>query len=101
MAGAIINPESKIGKGCIINTTSSVDHECEIDNYVHMAVGAYLCGNVKVGKYTWIGAGTTVRNNISICGQCMVGAGSVVLKDIEEPGIYIGVPAKRIYRHGK
>lgn len=45
-----------------------MDHECEIDDYVHMAVGAHLCGNVKAGKYTWIGAGTTVRNNISICG---------------------------------
>lgn len=32
----------------------------------------------------------------------MVGTGSVVvLKDIEEPGIYVGVPAKRIYRYGK
>lgn len=101
MAGTIINPESKIGRGCVVNTASSVDHECVIDDYVHVAVGAHLCGNVKVGKYTWIGAGTTVRNNISICGQCTIGAGSVVLKDIEEPGIYVGVPAKRIHRHGK
>lgn len=37
-----------------------------------------------------------MRNNISICGQCMVGAGSVVLKDIEEPGIYVGVPAHKV-----
>ena len=42
-----------------------------------------------------------VSNNISVCGRCIVGAGSVVLKAIEELGIYVGVPAKRIHRHGK
>lgn len=52
MEGAIINPESKISSGCVINTASSVDHECVIDDCVHVAVGAHLCGNVKVGKYT-------------------------------------------------
>lgn len=98
MPGAIINPESKIGKGCIINTASSVDHECEIDNYVHVAVGAHLCGNVKIGKYTWIGAGATVSNNIAVCSRCMIGAGSVVVGDVKAQGTYIGVPAKKQQR---
>lgn len=97
MAGAVINPDSKIGRGCIINTAASVDHECVLDDYVHVAVGAHLCGNVKIEKHTWIGAGTTVRNNISICGQCIVGVGSVVTRDIKESGIYVGCPVKKFH----
>lgn len=96
MAGAVINPGVSIGKGCIINTCSSVDHDCFIGDYVHVSVGAHLCGTVSVRNNTWIGAGSIVSNNISICGNCMIGAGAVVVKNIEEEGNYIGVPAKRM-----
>ncbi len=96
MAGAIINPETKIGKGCIINTSSSVDHDCVIGDYVHVAVGAHVCGTVQIGNRTWIGAGATVSNNINICDDVTIGAGAVVVKDIKEPGTYVGVPAKKI-----
>jgi sugar O-acyltransferase (sialic acid O-acetyltransferase NeuD family) len=96
MAGAVINPDVKIGRGCIINTCSSVDHDCVVGDYVHLAVGAHLCGTVHAGNRTWIGAGATVSNNISICEGCTIGAGAVVIRNIEEPGTYIGVPAEMI-----
>ena len=94
MAGAIINTDTVIGDGCIINTAASVDHDCFVDDFSHIAVGAHLSGTVVVGTGTWIGAGATVINNVNICGKCMIGAGAVVIKDIDEPGTYIGVPAK-------
>ena len=95
MAGAVVNSGSVIGKGSIINTCSSVDHDCIVSDYVHVAVGAHLCGTVKVGESTWIGAGATISNNVSICGDCMLGAGTVVVKDIKENGTYFGVPARK------
>lgn len=96
MAGAVINPGARIGKGCIVNTSSSIDHDCEVGDYSHISVGAHLAGTVIIGKETWIGAGATVSNNVCICGGCMIGAGAVVIKDIDEPGTYVGVPAKQI-----
>ncbi len=95
MAGAVINPGSVIGRGCIVNTCSSVDHDCSVSNYVHVSVGAHLCGTVSIGEGTWIGAGATVRNNTCICAQCMIGAGAVVVHDIEQAGTYVGVPARK------
>ena len=94
MAGTVINSGTVIGKGCIVNTCSSVDHDCEIGDYVHIAVGAHLCGTVKVGNATWIGAGATISNNIMINSSCTIGIGAVVIKNLEEEGTYIGVPAK-------
>lgn len=96
MAGAVINPGAMIGVGCIINTCSSLDHDCVVGDYVHVAVGAHLCGTVNVGESTWIGAGATVSNNVNICGNCMIGAGAVVVKDIMEEGTYVGVPARLV-----
>lgn len=96
MAGSVINPGVKIGKGCIINTSSSVDHDCIVEDFCHVSVGSHLSGTVVVGTGTWIGAAAIVSNNINICGGCMIGAGTVVIKDIAEPGTYVGVPAKKI-----
>lgn len=98
MAGAVINPDAVIGSGCIINTCSSVDHDCNVSDYVHVAVGSHVAGTVHIGENTWIGAGATVSNNVAVCNDCMIGAGAVVVKDIMEPGCYIGVPAKRVQR---
>lgn len=96
MAGAVINTSAKIGKGCIVNTCASVDHDCIVNDYSHISVGSHLCGTVSIGNQTWIGAGAVISNNVSICGKCIIGAGAVVVRDIENPGTYIGVPARKI-----
>jgi sugar O-acyltransferase (sialic acid O-acetyltransferase NeuD family) len=96
MAGAIINCCTKIGKGCIINTGSTIDHDNYIEDYVHISPGVHLAGGVKIGLGTWLGIGSIVSNNLKVISGCIVGAGGVVVKDIEEFGTYIGVPARKI-----
>lgn len=95
MAGAVINPFATIGEGVIINTCASVDHDSIIGDFVHVSVGANIAGTVVIGNQTWIGVNAAVSNNITICDRCMIGAGAVVVKDIDCPGTYIGVPAKK------
>ena len=75
---------------------SSVDHDCRVGDFVHIAVGAHLCGTVTVGDDAFICAGATVVNNISVCKGATVGAGAVVVRDITEKGTYVGVPAQKI-----
>lgn len=96
MAGVVINCCTSIGKGCIINTGSTVDHDNCIEDYVHISPGVHLAGTVKVGNGSWLGIGSVVSNNITITNGCKVGAGSVVVKDITEPGVYVGVPVRRV-----
>lgn len=95
MAGAVINPCAKLGKGVILNTCSSIDHDCVVGDYCHIAVGVHVAGTVVLGDRVWLGAGVTVKNNVSICSDCMIGAGAVVVKNIMENGTYIGVPARK------
>lgn len=94
MAGAILNPFVKVGNHCIINTGASVDHDCVIEDYVHVAPHCTLCGDVKVGEGTWIGAGSTVIQGIRIGKNCFIGAGSVVVKDIPDNTLSYGNPAR-------
>ncbi len=98
MAGVVINSSTRIGKGCIINTSSSLDHDNNIEDYVHVSPGVSLAGTVRVGRLSWIGIGSVVSNNVNICSGCKVGAGAVVVKDITEPGTYVGVPVRRVDR---
>jgi len=49
----------------------------------------------KIGNNVSIGTNATILP-VTICDNVVVGAGSVVTKDISEPGIYAGNPAKLI-----
>lgn len=95
MANAVINPSARIGKHCIINTGAVVEHDNQLEDYVHLSPKAVLAGTVAVGRRSQIGAGACVRNNLTITADVLVGAGAAVVKDIDEAGIYTGVPARK------
>ena len=94
MANAVVNDSTKIGMHCIINTASVVEHDNYIDDYVHISPNATLCGTVKIGKETHIGAGAVVKNNTSVCENVIVGIAAAIVKNIDKPGTYVGVPGK-------
>lgn len=81
-AGAVINAGTKIGKNAIINTSSSVDHDCEIGDFVHIAPGATLSGGVKVGDETHVGTGADIIQCITIGKKCMISAGRTCRRDL-------------------
>lgn len=96
MAGVVINCCTKIGKGCIINTSATIDHDNIIGNFVHISPGSHLAGTVQVGPQTWLGIGSIVSNNVNITCGCIIGAGAVVIRDIIVSGKYVGIPAKKV-----
>lgn len=52
-----------------------------------------LWRSTKIGNHVSIGTNTTILP-VEICDNVVVGAGAVVTKDITEPGIYVGNPAR-------
>jgi len=94
--GAVINTGAWIGRASIINTNSTVEHDCRIGGNVHIAPGANLSGGVRIGANCVIGTGVNVVQYVSICDGCLIGAGAVVPRDIIEPGTYVGNPASKI-----
>lgn len=52
-----------------------------------------LWKHTKIGNNVSIGSNATILP-VNICDNVVVGAGAVVTKDITEPGIYVGNPAR-------
>ena len=96
MQGAIVQACTRIGKHCIINTGASVDHECIVEDFVHISPHATLCGNVHVGEGSWVAAGTVVLPGVKIGKWSVIGAGSVVSKDIPDGVLAVGNRCKVI-----
>lgn len=96
MAGAVINAGAVIGRHCIINTGASVDHECVLGDYVHVAPHASLCGQVQVGEGTLMGVGSCAIPCVKVGCWSTVGAGSSAVCDIPDGVIAVGMPAKII-----
>jgi len=83
-AGAVINPGTRIGRNAIINTSSSIDHDCEIGDFVHIAPGVTLSGAVKVGSESHIGTGANVIQCIKIGKSAKIRAGALVADDVAD-----------------
>ena len=79
---AVVNAGASVGAMCIVNTGAIVEHDCTIDDCSHIAIGAVLCGNVKVGRAVFVGANATVIQRIRVGDGCIVGAGEVLRKDM-------------------
>jgi sugar O-acyltransferase (sialic acid O-acetyltransferase NeuD family) len=89
-----VNPLASIGKYVILNTSSIIEHECIIEDGVHIAPGAVLAGNVYVGKRTFVGANAVVKQGIRIGKDVVIGAGTVVLNHIADGMKVVGNPGK-------
>lgn len=79
--GAIVNTEAAIGKMAIINTMALVEHECVVGDFTHIAVGAVLCGQVKVGDAVLIGANATVLQCMDIPSNTVIPAGETIRRN--------------------
>ncbi len=94
MAGAVVNPGTRIGHNVCINTRASVDHDNFLDDHCHVFPGATLAGWVHVGRYSYIGSGAVVNPGLRVGINSMIGSGAVVTRNVPDNVIVVGVPAK-------
>ena len=90
MALAAVNARARIGRGCILNTSCSVSHDCVLGDVVHISPGTHLAGTVTIGDNTLIGMGATILNGAN----CTIGAGSVLVANLPDGVTAYGNPAR-------
>lgn len=87
----ILNNDVNLAPGCLIG------HGCQIGKYSHFANGVNLGGSSYVGDYNFLGSGSIISAGVKIrVENVIIGAGSTVIDDIEDEGVYVGAPAKKI-----
>lgn len=97
-AGAVVQPATAIGRHVIVNTAASVDHDCMVGDFAHLAPGARLAGGVRVGEGALIGMGACVLPTRGIGEWATIGAGGIVTRDIPAHVTAIGAPAMYVHR---
>ncbi|GAB6074890.1 acyltransferase [Nautilia lithotrophica] len=107
-----IQKNVKIGNNCKIQSHTFICELVTIGNYCFIGHGVMFIndpfinngparGNKEFWKETIIGNNVSIGSNatilpVKICDNVVIGAGSVVTKDITEPGIYAGNPARKL-----
>lgn len=100
-----IGKNTKIQSHTFVCELVTIGQNCFIGHGVMFINDLFSGGSPAQGdktkwKYTNIGDNVSIGSNatilpINICNNVVIGAGSVVTKDIIEPGIYYGNPAKK------
>ncbi len=91
--GSVIMTGVKLGVNVIVNTLSSVDHDCVIGDHTQITAGVTLGGAVHTGKYCFFGIKSAVIPGIHIGDNTVVMAGSRVTKNATGNAVLGGYPA--------
>jgi sugar O-acyltransferase (sialic acid O-acetyltransferase NeuD family) len=95
-AYSILTTNIKIGKHAIFNRGNQIGHDCNIGDYFSAMPGAIVSGNVNIGNIVYMGNNSSIREKITICNNVTIGLNGGVVKNINEEGVYGGVPVKKI-----
>ncbi len=83
MHGAVVNAAARVGRNCIINSQSLVEHDAVIADHCHISTGAAINSGVRIGSATFIGSNCSVRQQVIIGERCLIGMGQRVIAHCE------------------
>ncbi len=85
-----------IHEGAKLDNLVQIGHNCEIGEHTVIASQTAVGGSSKLGRRNEVGGQVAVSDHVSIGDDVMLAGRTGVTKDIPEPGIYWGLPAKPI-----
>jgi acetyltransferase-like isoleucine patch superfamily enzyme len=105
-SGVKIGRRSKVQSHSFVCELVTVGDDCVIAHGVMFINDPFRVGGpahgdralwkeTKIGNHVSIGSNATILP-VTICDRVVIGAGAVVTKDITEPGIYAGNPARKL-----
>lgn len=109
--GAKIGARTRIQSHAFVCELVDIGEDCFVSHGAKFINDPFACGgpargdkslwrSTKIGDRVAIGTNATILP-VHICSDVVIGAGAVVTRNITEPGIYVGNPAKLIRKLGK
>lgn len=99
-AGVRFMSRIAVGNFCAFDMNATIGHDGIIEDFVHVAPGVNVSGNVRLSTRCWIGTGATINQGsdarkLCIGADTVVGSGAVVTRDCEPRSVYVGCPARK------
>jgi sugar O-acyltransferase (sialic acid O-acetyltransferase NeuD family) len=94
MPGSVVGPNTVIGRFCILNTRSAIDHDGVMADCSSLAPGVTTGGKVRIGLRSAISIGAVIKHDITIGDDCVVGASSYVNANLPGNCVAYGTPAR-------
>ena len=95
-ANCVITTNVSIGNHSILNRNVNIGHDVVIGDFFSAMAGSVVSGNVLIGDNCYMGNNSAIREKITICDDVIIGMNGCVVKNIDKPGTYVGVPVNRI-----
>jgi sugar O-acyltransferase (sialic acid O-acetyltransferase NeuD family) len=95
-ANCILTTNIRIGNHAILNRNVNIGHDCVIGDYFSGMPGSVISGNVNTGNCLYMGNNSSLKEKIKICDDVVIGMNCSVVKNVNEPGTYVGVPVTKI-----
>ena len=95
-AGVVVTTNIRLGMHTHLNLNSTIGHDTVIGEFFTTAPGVHISGNNKIGRLVYFGTNSCTREKVQICDDVIIGLNAGVVKNITEPGVYIGTPAIKI-----
>ena len=94
--GSIFTCNIKMGRLGIVNLNCTIGHDTTLGDFFTCSPGVHVSGNCKIGDRVMIGSNSVLREHITIGDDIVIGMGSVVTKDLQDPGVYVGNPCRKL-----
>jgi len=93
MAGAVINPNARVGAFCVVNTNASLDHGSVMGEFSGLLPNAATGGNVLIGAFAAVCQGANIIHGVEIGEHTVIGAGATVFENMPPRVVAYGTPA--------
>ena len=95
-AGTILTCDIHVGRFVTINLACTIGHDSLLGDFVTIAPGVHVSGNVVVEEGCEVGTGVATVQGRRLGAWSMVGAGAVVSSDIPPNCTAVGIPARAV-----
>lgn len=101
-AGSFLMPRCNVadhavlGENVLLQVGCSINHHSGIDANCFLGPGVTVAGCATVGAGCFLGVGSILIDWVKLAPGVQTGGGAVVIESLPAPGLYVGVPAKKV-----
>ncbi|MCH2043288.1 MAG: acetyltransferase [Saprospiraceae bacterium] len=94
LPGCVLDHGVELADNVLLNTACSIAHDSKVGAHSFLSPRVAMAGFIEIGECCNIGINSTIIDNIKIVDHVQTGGGTVVVKNLNQAGLYVGVPAR-------